>query len=101
MPMLRTIDRPMNATLRPCAVRGVEHLLHAVHVRGEAGDDDRAARLAEHVVEHRADLALGVTKPGTSAFVESLMQQVDALAPEPRPAAEVGDAARRAGAGPS
>ena len=39
------------------AVRGgrVEHLLHPVHVRGEAGHDDPPGRLPDDRVEHRAD----------------------------------------------
>ena len=38
---------------------GIGDLLHAVHVAGEAGDDDAAALvLVEQVVEHRADALL-------------------------------------------
>ena len=48
MPMLRTIERPTKATLRPCAWRGVEDLLDAVHVAGEAGHDDPPRGGAEH-----------------------------------------------------
>ena len=74
-------------------VRDVEHLLHPVHVGGEAGDDDPPARAAEDVVEHRADLALGRDEPGHLGVRRVAHQQVDALATEPGPAAEVGDPA--------
>ena len=73
--MLRTIERPTNATLPAVRVGGVEHLLHAVHVRGEAGDDDPPLGAGEHPVEDGGDLALGVVNPGTSALVESTMNR--------------------------
>ena len=60
MPMLRTIERPTKATLRPCACGGVEHLLDAVHVAGEAGDDDPARRASRNTcLDRRDELALG------------------------------------------
>jgi hypothetical protein len=47
--MLRTIERPTQATLRPWD-RGVEHLLDAVHVAGEARDDQPLGGPPEHVL---------------------------------------------------
>ena len=38
--------------------RGIQDLLHAVHVAREAGDDDAALRLRDDALEHRADVAL-------------------------------------------
>ena len=70
--MLRTIERPDERDLAPVPGRSVEDLLDAMHVRGETGDDHASARLGEHPVEHRLDLALGRARsPGTSALVES------------------------------
>ena len=37
--------------------RGVDHLLHAMNVRGEAGDDDPALDPAEHLLELASDAA--------------------------------------------
>ena len=44
----------------PAAVRGgrVQHLLHPVHVAGEAGHDDPLLGLREHLVQHRGDVTL-------------------------------------------
>ena len=44
IPTFLRIERPTSATLRPSADGGVDHLLHAVDVRGEAGDDDPPLR---------------------------------------------------------
>ncbi len=74
--MLRTIERPTKATLRPCACGGVEHLLHAVHVRGEAGHDDPALRPGANTRSSTGPMSRSdVVKPGTSAFVESTMNR--------------------------
>ena len=72
MPMLRTMLRPSSATRRPLRVRGVEHLLHAVHVAGEARDDDAARAPCAMTSSSTGPMerSSGV-KPGTSAFVES------------------------------
>ena len=73
MPMLRTIERPTMATLRPCLLGGVEHLLHAVHVRGEAGDDDPPLGVRGRPCRSPGAMSRsGVVKPGTSALVESV-----------------------------
>ena len=64
MPMLRTIDRPTKRDLAAVRRGDVEHLLDAVHVAGEAGHDDPLGGLADHVVQHRADVALGGDESG-------------------------------------
>ena len=72
MPMLRTIERPMKATLRPCSCGRVEHLLDPVHVGGEAGHDDPAACALAKIESSTGPISRsGVTKPGISALVES------------------------------
>ena len=53
----------------------------------------RPAGATEHVVEHRPDLALGRDEARHLGVRRVAHQQVDALAAEPRPAAEVGDPA--------
>ena len=73
--------------------RGIQHLLHAVDVAGEARDDDPARRLADHLVEHRADVALERREPGDVGVRGVDEEQVDALLAEPGERAQVGDAA--------
>ena len=91
MPMLRTIERPTKATLRPCCVRGVEHLLDAVHVAGEAGDDDPPRRGAEHLLDRRRQVALGGGEAGDLGVGRVGQEQVDALLAQPGERAQVGD----------
>ena len=55
--------------------RGVEHLLHPVHVGGEAGDDDALLVLAKISSSTGPISRSGVTKPGTSALVESAISR--------------------------
>ena len=85
----RPADEGHRALVR---LRRVEHLLHPVDVAGEAGDDDPPLGGAEHVVEHRRDLALAGDEAGNLGVGRVRQQQIDALAPEPGEAAEVGDA---------
>ena len=87
MPMLRTIERPTNATLRSCACRDVQHLLHAVHVGGEAGDDDPPLGLAKTASSTGPISRSGVTKPGHLGVGGVDQEQVDALLAEPGEAA--------------
>jgi hypothetical protein len=61
-----------------------------VHVAGEAGDDDPSDRGADDVVDDRGDLPLGGDEAGLLGVRRVRQQQVDALAPEPGEAAEVG-----------
>ena len=70
--------------------RRVEHLLHPVHVRGEAGHDDPLGGVGEHVVEHRRDVPLGPDDAGHLGVGRVGEQQVDALAAEPREPGQVG-----------
>ena len=70
-------------TLRPCTVGGVEHLLDAVHVAGEAGDDQPLGGPAEDVLEHRADRPLGGDEARHLGVGGVGQQQVDALQAEP------------------
>ena len=93
MPMLRTIERPTKATLRPCACGGVEDLLDAVHVAGEAGDDDPARGGAEDRLDGRGEVALGGGEAGHLGVGGVGEEQVDALLAEPGEAAQVGDPA--------
>ena len=73
--------------------RGVEHLLHPVHVGGEAGDDDALLRLAEDLVDDRGDRLLGGREAGGLGVGGVGEEQVDALLAEPRERTQVGDAA--------
>ena len=79
------------AHLPPVRRRRVEHLLHPVHVAGEAGDDDPRARPVEHAVEHRPDLALGDHEPGLVGVGGIDEEQVDALVAQPGEPGEVGE----------
>ena len=73
-------------------VGGVHHLLHAVHVAREAGDDDLARRGGEHLVECRADRGLRLHEPGNLGVRRIHHQQVDALFAELAELHEIGDA---------
>ena len=83
MPMLRTIERPTKATLRPWCVRGVEHLLDAVHVAGEAGHDDPPRRGAEDLLDRRRQVALGGGEAGDLGVGRVGQEEVDALLAQP------------------
>ena len=82
--------------LAPVRARAVEHLLDAVHVAGEAGDDQPLRGPGEDVVQHRADAALGGDEAGHLGVGGVRQQQVDALGAEPGEGAQVGqDAVQR------
>ena len=72
---------------------GVEHLLHAVHVAGEAGHDDPLRALVEDPVEHRADVDLGRGEAGDLGVRGVGEEQVDPLLAEPGERPQVGDPA--------
>ena len=93
MPMLRTIERPDHGDLAAGLLGGVEHLLHAVHVRGEAGHDDPALGVPEHLVDRRGDVALGRGEAGHLGVGGVGEEEVDALLPQPREGAQVGEPA--------
>src|SRR5262249_16605342 len=69
----------------------VHHLLDAVHVGGEGGDDDATAGLGEDRVEHRAELPLGGDEAGDLRVGRVGQQQLHALGAEPGEAGQVGD----------
>ena len=71
---------------------GIQHLLHAVHVAGEARDDHPARRLGDDALEHRADVALGRGEARDIGVGGVRQEQVDALLTEPGEGAQVGDA---------
>ena len=79
----------------PAAVRGrrVEHLLHPVHVAGEAGHDDPLLGLREHLVQHRGDVPLAGDDARDLGVGGVGHQQVDALGPAPGESAQVGQPA--------
>ena len=72
---------------------GIQHLLHAVDVTREARHDDAAGRLADHLVEHRADRPLERREARDVGVRGVDEEQVDALFAEPREGAEVGEPA--------
>ena len=72
---------------------GVDDLLDAVHVRGEGGDDNLTGGLAEHLIQDRADLALGRDKPGHQGVRGVHHEQVDALLAHASEGPQVGEAA--------
>ncbi len=91
--MFRTIDRPDEGDLASVGVGGVEHLLHPVHVRGERRDDDAPLGAREDAVEDGTDLALVGGEAGDLGVGGVDHEQVDALLPQPRERAQVGDPA--------
>src|SRR5262249_32241788 len=72
---------------------GVQYLLDPVDVRGEAGDDHPVLGGTEHVVDHRADVALAGDEPRYLGIGGVRHQQVDALAAEPGEPGQVGQPA--------
>ena len=70
----------------------VDDLLDTVHVRGKGGDDNLAGGLAEHLIQDRADLALGRDKPGHQRVRGVHHEQVDALLAHTGEGAQVGEA---------
>jgi len=57
----RSADERNLAALCVC---GVEYLLNAVHVTGEARDDHASRRFAEHLLDGRDQVAFGDHEPG-------------------------------------
>src|SRR6476661_4261305 len=70
----------------------VEHLLDAVHVAAEAGDDDASLGMAEDLVDGGRDLELGRRETGDVGVGRVGEEEVDALLPEPGEGAQVGQA---------
>ena len=62
---------------------GVDHLLHAVDVRGEAGDHDPPLAACEHLLEFGATDDSDGDIPGRSALVESAQRSSSRHGPAP------------------
>ena len=92
-PMLRTIERPTNATDRPCAA--AESSTCCTRCTCEAKQATMTRRVARWITESSTGpmLRSGVTKPGTSALVESASSRSTPCRAEPGEAAEVGEPA--------
>lgn len=73
-------------------VGGVQDLLDAVHMAGEAGDDDPARRGAHHLLDRRVQLTLGGRESGNFGVGGVGEEQVHALLAEAGEGAQVGDA---------
>src|SRR6478735_6908260 len=71
----------------------VEHLLDAVHVAAEAGDDDAPLGVPEHLVDGGGDLELGGGEARDVGVGGVGQEEVDALLPQPREGAQVGESA--------
>src|SRR6478752_4457571 len=71
----------------------VEHLLDAVHVAAEAGDDDAALGMAEDLVDGGRDLELGRREAGDVGVRRVGEEEVDALLAQPGEGTQVGEAA--------
>ena len=93
MPMLRTIERPMKATLRPCAYAASSTCCTRCTCEAKRRHDDPAGGLGEDRVEHRPDLALRGDEAGHLGVGGVGQQQVDALGAEPGEAGQVGEPA--------
>ena len=74
-------------------VRGVEDLLDPVHMGGEAGDDDPALCVPKDLVDGRGNLPLGRDETGHFGIRGVGDEEVDALLPQAREGAQVGEAA--------
>ena len=73
-------------------VRRVDDLLHAVHMRREARDDDLAARLREGLVERGADRGLRLDESGHLGVGGIHHQQIHALLADLAELDQIGDA---------
>ena len=78
--------------LAPVLVSGVEDLLDAVHVTGEAGHDHALRRGAEHLVDRRGQLLLRCREAGYLGVRRVGEEEVHALLGQPRERPQVGDA---------
>ncbi len=73
--------------------RRVEHLLHPVHVRGEAGHDHPLPADGEDPLQHRGDVPLRRHEAGDLGVGGVDHQQVDALGADPGEGPQVGQPA--------
>ena len=77
--------------LAPVLVGDVDDLLDAVHVRGEAGDDDLAARLRERLVERGSDGGLRLDEAWHLGVGGVHHQQIHALLADLAEFHQIGD----------
>ena len=84
---------PDEGHLAAVGVGLVEDLLDAVHVAGEAGDDDPPRRGPEDGLDRRHQVTLGGGEAGDLGVRGVGHEEVDALVGQPGEAAEVGDPA--------
>ena len=90
MPTFLRIERPTSATLRSSAVGGVDDLLDAVDVGGEARHDDPPLAAREDLLQVRPDDRLRGREALAVDVGRVAAQQQHALAPELRQARDVG-----------
>ena len=93
IPMLRTIERPTYADLAAVRAGGVIICWTRCTCRGKARHDDPRSLRAKTRSSTGPMSRSEVTKPGTSALVESTRKQVDALLAQPGEGAQVGEPA--------
>ena len=93
MPMLRTIDRPTMATLRPDFCAASSTCWTRCTWEEKQATMIRRFGVPEHPVDGRRDLALGRREPGDLGVGRVGEEEVDALLPEPREGAQVGEPA--------
>ncbi|MDH6188157.1 hypothetical protein M2168_001189 [Streptomyces sp. CZ24] len=89
--MLRTIERPTKGDPAAVLVGGVQDLLDAVDVAGEARHDDPLVRVGEDVAQDVGDVALGRHEAGDLGVGGVGQQEVDALLAELRERRQVGE----------
>ncbi|CAB4935134.1 unannotated protein [freshwater metagenome] len=70
---------------------GVEYLLNAVHVTGEARDDHASRRFAEHLLDGRDQVAFGDHEPGHFGVGGVDEEEIEPFFAEACEAPEVGD----------
>ena len=93
MPMLRTIDRPMKATLRSCACAASSTCCTRCTCEANDATMMRPVALAKIDVEYGPDLSLGGDEAGHLGVGGVREQQVHAGRAEPGEAGQVGEAA--------
>ena len=84
------IERPDQGDLAPERRSGIDDLLDAVDVRGEAGDDDAAVGAREHLLQMRPDLSLGGRETRAIGVGRIAAQQQNALGAQLGQARDVG-----------
>ena len=68
----------------------IQHLLYPVHMAGEAGHDDPLGGLADHRVQHRADVTLRRDETGHLGVGGVDQEQVHSLVAQPGKPGEIG-----------